>query len=302
MKNKKIILIIGSFIIEVALPFIAIPVVPLLIKDCSITDSIIIGMGISIFIGVWILTRKIDNDYEKLDNDNEYIKDRINSNTRYLNKGFEEVRNNTSRLEYLLAFEKEITEIGNYYFRRQIYEALVEDLEKFKDVNNTLFSGYIETTPYSINTYGIEGIKSAKSKLSFVSSIKDYWERTEFTKDYLTVQYDLINNRAITIKRIFIGEYAHLLKLKPLMEEQSKQGIDVYYIDCDSDYCPNEWKTEDFLIQDDELLVLLEASSHKAGATETKEIITINKALVNPRIELFKNMIHNAKSFKNKPI
>ena len=290
-----------SFVIEVAIPIIAVPVVPLVINNCTTAESVLIGIGISIFVAVWVLTDKTVRNFNKLEKIENKAITGIEKNDKYITKGFENTQDHVARIETILRFEKQIEGIQSVYFRRLIYSKLINVLEKFKEDEAGLFDGYIETNPYSIETYGVEGIKLTKTKVFAVSSIKDYWDRSEFVTDYLKAQYDMISNRSIIIKRIFVGDKDKLYHLREMMKDQYDHGIQVFYIEADSEYCPNEWLQEDFLIQDDMLIVDLKATTHGADS-QSQEIITTRPSIVNGKIALFDTMIHNAKDWSVTPI
>ena len=271
------------------MPFIVIPISPLLIKGCTQAEAFIIGSCISIFIAVWMLTNTVHSSSSE-----------SGLHRKATRKGFDNIDQRFNTLETFFKFENELDSIQNPYFKRRIQFALQKNLEQFKKDNKHLFEGYLETSPYNNDTYGTEGLNNTKREILAVSSIEDYWEREGFTEEYLHTQYCLIKDRAITIKRIFIGNKDTLKKLKRLMKDQQTNGIEVFYIESDSDYCPDEWKKEDFLIQDNSLVVILQADSHKADNSEKKEIITTKVEIVNDKKLQFEKMLSNAIPFSSK--
>lgn len=199
-------------------------------------------------------------------------------------------------LETFLEFYQQINRVQSPYFRRRINSEFMRMVEKFKSDNSVLLSGYVETHPYCVDTYGIDGIKFTTHKLLAVSSINDYWDRENFANDYLKTQYSLIENQSISITRIFVGKKAHLESLKEVMSDQEHHGVNVFYMETDSMYFSSDWENEDFLIQDDMLIVDLKSDSHQAKS-DAKEIISTRKEDVESKIELFNQMLHNAKKF-----
>lgn len=273
---------LGLFVIEVLIPFIAVPLLPSYLGQCTEADAFIIGSCVSIFIAVWTLTNKVNDDHGEFDFHR--------ADTR---KGFDNIDQRLNAFGSFFKFERELDSITNPYFRKRILDLLQQNLEIFKKDNAQLFEGYIETTPYSNDTYGIDGIKTTRNEILAVSSVKDYWDRTGFATEYLKTQYCLIKDRSVTIKRIFIGTKDKLQRMSAVMKDQQANGVEVYYIESDSDYCHSSWCTEDFLIQDGTLLVDLQVKSHKP-TDNGHEIITTKESLVHSKMNLFQKMLNSA--------
>lgn len=186
--------------------------------------------------------------------------------------------------------------ISHPYFRKQICLELEKNIHNFERTHRELFDQYIETTPYSSNTFGIEGLTWTENNICAVSSIEDYWQRDNFINDYLNKQYYMVKNNKIEIKRIFIMPKKKLKQIDKYLKEQKENGIKVYYIDSTSEYFNKDWTNEDFLIQDNILLVELQSKSHKYEKIG-KEIITTDETLVLPKVEIFKKMLESAKEY-----
>lgn len=284
------------FIIQVALPVVAVPILPSLIKGCTEAGAFIIGLGFSIFLAIWEFILDSSEANNEAVEDRNVKSEKIDKLIHHFDKSFENLEDHVYLLETFLDFYQQINRIRSPYFRRKINAEFMRMVEEFKTQNEVLLSGYVETHPYCVDTYGVDGIRFTKHKLLAVSSINDYWDRENFANDYLLTQYNLIENQSISITRIFIGEKEHLKSLVELMKDQDKHGINVYYMETDSMFFSDEWKNQDFLIQDDMLIVDLKTESHRAES-EAKEIISTRKEDVENKIILFNQMLHNAKRY-----
>lgn len=273
------------FLVEVAIPIIFVPLLPQIFSDWSNIDAIIVSICISIFIALWNLDYKFYGKFNNLETEEMKIKKELNNIIQQINS-----------METFYTYQKYIENISHPYFKKQINIALEKNFDIFMKNNHNLFNGYIETDPYENITFGIEGLKLTKKSILAVSSINDYWERDSFIKEYLFTQYNLIKNRKIEIKRIFIIKKDNFKKMRKVMSLQKSYGIEVYYIDTSSKYFNKAWENEDFLIQDKTLLVDLQCNSHKYEHIG-KEIITINKRIVNDKIIIFEKMLGNATLF-----
>ena len=132
-----------------------------------------------------------------------------------------------------------------------------------------------------------------------VSVVPDYWE-DDFSKEYLEQQRLLIRNKKVTIDRIFIFTKEKKEKMNDQMKLQKDYGINVRFVYSDNEYLPPNWLKEDFLIQDDTLLVQIFCDSHRfmeSGSSET-EMITIKANLVAEKVEQFKRMWERANKFE----
>ena len=83
------------------------------------------------------------------------------------------------------------------------------------------------------------------------------------------------------------------------MKEQVKCGIQVFYIDKDSEYFNPQWMQEDFLIQDNELLVDIAGRTHKFNKNDSvEERITMNKNEVQQKLKRFDRLLERATEYK----
>lgn len=273
------------FIIEIVIPIIITPLLPSIITDFNEAESLIISICVSILIAIWNLDYKFNNET-------------ISSgfHRKDTKKEFDSIHQKFDVFETFYEFQETLNKISHPYFKKQIDLALEKDIEVFVHKNNDLFNGYVETNPYENRTFGVEGLKWTNKSIFAVSSVNDYWERDSFIDDYLLEQYNLIENRNVTIKRIFIATANNLKKISRIMETQKEHGIEVYYIDSSSVYFNKSWEKEDFLIQDETLLVDLQCDCHKYNHIG-KEIITVSDTLIHQKMDTFKKMLENAKLY-----
>lgn len=298
MKKKNVNLKrIVFFVIQVLLPVVAVPFIPLFINGCTEGEAFIIGLGCSVFFAIWDLSVDTSEANEAAIEDRKNKSEKIDKLNHHFDKSFENLEDHVYFLETFLDFYQQINKIQNPYFRRKVNSEFLKMVEQFKKEKNDLLSGFVSTNPYCVDTYGVEGIKFTKNKLLAVSSITDYWDRENFADDYLKTQYSLIENQSVSIARIFVGQKLHIESLYELMQDQCEHGIDVYYMETDSKYFSPAWKNEDFLIQDDSLIVDLKSDAHSAES-EATEIISTRKEDVERKIELFNQMLHNAKRYE----
>jgi hypothetical protein len=178
-----------------------------------------------------------------------------------------------------------------------------QKLKAFLSDNQDLFNGTYRTNPHSTDTFGVRGIELTRSngRIQAVSSVPDYWS-DDFTHRYLEAQKELIKKKHIQIQRIFIfsgKSKEDKERYTNLMEQQMKIGIDVYYIDTENQYVNDTWKTEDFLIQDDTLLVELDhCNTHTYFSEEEDyEIITTDVSKIETKKALFEKMCERATKY-----
>lgn len=283
MKNSKKFIL---FVIEVIIPFIAAPLIPCIL-DCTEGEGFLIGSCISIFMAIWAVSSKIDSQ-----------NDAFSTHDRDMKRGFSDVDDRVYHVETLLDFEEALEKVETPYFRKRLDDALRRMVSEFKETNRDLFEGRVITNPYSVNTYGANGLKWTENEILAVSSVNDYWERSDFVSEYLRTQFDLIEDKSVTIKRIFVGTKDVLDHTEGYMKMQKQGGIDVYCLVTDSEYCNKDWIGQDFLIQDRKLLVDLHVNSHKAD-DPGEEIISIKEAEVREKYELFSHMLNNSRRFEN---
>lgn len=186
----------------------------------------------------------------------------------------------------------QIRNISHPYFRKW---ACIK-LHEFLAENNALFSGNNFTNPHSEDTFGISGIKFTRTSLKALTSVSDYWQ-DNFTIDYLAKQAELIS-KGIKIQRVFILEEGGYEKAKEQMKYQKELGIDVYYIYKGNQYIDPLWLEEDYLIQDNMLLVQIYCDTHQfIKQDKCSEEITTDKAKVTLKIERFQRIIERSIRF-----
>jgi len=210
----------------------------------------------------------------------------------------------SSQLETKIDELKIFAEIKDLVFKQKhqyFKEWGLIKLEKFIDENRDFFKGTNYTTPHSEDTFGIPGLKLTKrfGTIRALSSVKDYWE-DDFIDDYLETQRILIAEKDVKIQRIFVINKNQLNNVKAIMEYQKKIGIDVFFIFIGNDYINSEWLEEDYLIQDDKLLVQIVIKSHKFNRdASNSELITLKESIVNNRIKRFKRISERAQKYTN---
>lgn len=179
-------------------------------------------------------------------------------------------------------------------------------LEKFMSDNYTFFSGTDYTNPHAENTFGVSGIEFTKRCLKATTAVSDYWNDS-FTLSYLKKQADMIKN-GIAITRIFIIDAGKVNEAIAQMRYQHNLGISVYYIEKGNKYINPDWLLEDYLIQDDELLVQIYCESHKFNSNDTNsEEITTDTFKVKQKIERFqrikeRSILFDEKNFDSKTV
>ena len=198
-------------------------------------------------------------------------------------------------LKILSEIQEGIQRNDHPYFRRWAFRRL----DQFIEQNTEFFEGTNRTNPHAEDTFGIDGMKETLKfgSIKAVSVVEDYWEDA-FTKEYLRVQEELIRTKKVRIQRIFVTSSDKLDKIIPAMEAQYKLGIEVFYIYYDNQFVNREWLKEDYLIQDDRLLVQIYCESHKYNDMEKEtELITVVPAVVNRKIDRFLRILERAEKF-----
>ncbi len=169
-------------------------------------------------------------------------------------------------------------------------------IDGFLSDNDEFFDRTNWTNPHAEDTFGISGIQFTRKTLKAITAVSDYWQ-DNFTIDYLKKQAEMIE-RGVSIKRIFIIEKNGLEAATPQMAYQLSLGIEVYYIEKGNEFIDPEWLTEDYLIQDDELLVQIFCSSHQFGGQDTTmEQITMDSVKVKNKIERFQRILERSHKF-----
>lgn len=194
--------------------------------------------------------------------------------------------------ETLDVVREKVLSVDHDYFKKWICIKLNE----FIETNAAFFDGTNSTNPHAEDTFGISGIGFTKKSIKALSSINDYWD-DGFTKEYLEKQADMIS-KGIDIIRIFVVDMELNLLGFEQMERQYNLGIKVYYIEKDNEFINPLWLLEDYLIQDDELLVQIFCESHRFIATNNQtEKITMNPSKVKIMVERFHRLLECSTKF-----
>lgn len=224
----------------------------------------------------------------------------IHYNIECLRDLYENVSGNVRDIEALQKIKNNIENIDHPYFQKWTRTKLEMILEH----NRSLFSGKNYTNPHAEDTFGIEGLRYTRNNgtLKATSVVPDYW-LDDFTKQYLKVQEELIRDKKVKIQRIFIFPKAMKKKYIKLMKDQVNIGIDVRYIHKENKFIYEDWLNEDYLIQDDKLLVQIFCSTHKCDKGQNEvgnELITIDPIIVREKIERFERLLERSYKFEKR--
>lgn len=195
---------------------------------------------------------------------------------------------------------------GHPYFAKQGAMRLRKLLHDFMRDHALLLGGTHHTTPSDADTFGTPGIEMTRpgGTLDCLSSMVGYWKDTrnrshleEEIGPYLAKQRDLVKHRAVTVRRIFVIERADFPDFLPVFATQRRCGLIVRILFRD---CPEtlltispEWLMEDYLIQDQSLIVMLQPLPHHRDhryERDVKETITTDPAVVAERIARFEHL------------
>lgn len=195
-----------------------------------------------------------------------------------------------------LSLVSKTDDINHPYFRKLMKSKLNDFIAK----NEGLLKGVNYTTPHSFDTFGIDGLRYTKQSIKAVSVVPDYWE-TNFSKKYLEKQEELILNSSVEIQRIFIFPEDKYYYYNTIMKEQSEMGIDVRYLFDNSPYLNKDMIKDDYLIQDDELLVQIFCKSHRFDQKDEKtELITLDQSKVQFKIKQFKFLCSISETYEQR--
>ncbi len=166
-------------------------------------------------------------------------------------------------------------------------------LDEFLAENDEFFDGTNWTNPHSEQTFGIAGIAFTKKSLKATTAVADYWD-DNFTIEYLNKQAEMIK-KGVTIHRIFIIEKGCVENAVKQMDYQYNLGINVFYIEKGNEFIDPSWLLEDYLIQDDELLVQIYCESHQFDSqNNNNEEITMNPIKVKKKVERFQRILERS--------
>jgi len=187
------------------------------------------------------------------------------------------------------SLKKSVYHLDHPYFRKWV----CMKLNAFLADNKLFFAGTNWTNPHSEDTFGVSGLSFTQKSIKAVTSVSDYWE-DNFTIEYLKIQGDMAS-QGIEISRIFILERDKFDSVLPQLEYQRELGIQVYYIYKDNEYIDPKWLEDDFLIQDDKLLVQIFCSTHQfSSQNQCEEQITVDIVQVKNKIERFQRILERA--------
>lgn len=172
-------------------------------------------------------------------------------------------------------------------------------LDEFLSENSEFFDGTNWTNPHSEETFGITGIGFTKKNIKATTAVADYWD-DNFTIEYLNRQAEMIQ-KGIKIYRVFIVEKGCVEKAIKQMNYQHSLGINVYYIEKGNEFIDPSWLLEDYLIQDDELLVQIYCESHQFNSqNNNNEEITMNPIKVKKKVERFQRIMERSIKYNPK--
>lgn len=246
-------------------------------------DNLVDGIILTILLtlAVTMIEQKIKNEQSESSLKNELQK----------------IQDELCDMQQKLLWTEELQKISHPYFKKLMSYRISHFLQQNKEI----LAGINRTSPHADDTFGVEGISYTKEygNIKAVSSIDDYWE-DDFSVSYLDMQQKLIREKHVTIQRIFILDKNQFSKKEKLLKDQHRRGIQVYYVDKKSPYLDAEWLNDDFLIQDDELLVQINGNSHKVSddGTGTTEIITMDPDIVQNKIERFLRLLERSTKYK----
>jgi hypothetical protein len=215
--------------------------------------------------------------------------------SEYLNgdsaKKLGDIEDAVTRLHYSNKLAMELGRKRHPHFQR----LLAERIDKFMADNKPILDEATETSPQSAETFGIEGLRFTKNRLRCLSSIPTYWDDRRNLPDtsnggYLAAQKALIDSHKINIERIFVFCSADQAKYTPIMRAHKKAGVDVWFVlNDDAHNLETAWLEEDYLIQDDSLLVDLVdwQSPGKISVYTAREIITANPAAIAKKLRKY---------------
>ena len=195
-------------------------------------------------------------------------------------------------IQTMQRLKKRMFNLDHAYFKKWAYMKL----NTFMSNNESFFDGTNWTNPHSEDTFGISGIAFTQKSIKAISVVQDYWE-DNFTIEYLKRQGELIT-RGVDIWRVFVIEKDKFEDAKAKMERQRELGIKVYYIFKGNEYIDPQWLEEDYLIQDDKLLVQIYCSTHQfSSQNKSEEQITVDIVTVKNKIERFQRILERAEPF-----
>lgn len=166
-------------------------------------------------------------------------------------------------------------------------------LNEFLSKNDDFFDGTNYTNPHAEDTFGVTGIEFTEHELKAITAVSDYWQDS-FTIAYLQKQEELIK-RGVSIYRVFVIEEGKLNDAIEQMNYQYNLGIKVYYIEKSNGFIDPAWLVEDYLIQDNQLVVEIFCTTHQFDEKgKNTERITMDIVEVQKKIERFQRIIERS--------
>ena len=250
----------------------------------SWAEGVIIGACISLLIAITKLCVDLKPFIEGINLANKAVERKIDNLSDQL-----------TNIEKVLVAKYRVEILDVPYFKTLVdshFKGFIKD-------NESLIMGYHETHPYNDDTFGVKGLLTTTKSIDAVSSVYNYWERSPFVESYLKAHEQIIKDRKVIVRRIFIASHDELIKLSDMMDRNAKVGVEVYCLESDSEYIKQEWKHEDFLIQDNRLAVILVNMDSHLPSAQGKEIITMMDADVEGKKAIFDGLLKNAYTLKD---
>lgn len=247
--------------------------------------SILIAIGVAIYTHSYSLA-KMSDEHEETHLNIKVSKEQSLREISNINKAI-------SQIEKLVKLEINSNNL-HPYFVKQVRMKLEKSLDSIKD----LLEGKNWTSPNnSLETFGAEGLRLTKDNgiIKATSAVPDYWLDPR-SDNYLKANEEIIKTKNARIIRIFIYPKAKHTSMKSKMQIQKDMGIEVRYIHKESTYATKEYLEEDYLIQDDEILVQIFCSSHQnLDIQEKTELITTSKVEVEEMLNHFDHLYSQSK-------
>lgn len=188
-----------------------------------------------------------------------------------------------------------VNQKGNVIFLQRAKDA-IKDCDEVLDL---LTEGRMRVDPRSKHTFGSNGLKSAKQTVRAVAYANpDYWY-SSYAKTYLNTNYEAAKT-GIQITRIWIQNHQTLLMLKDIIESQHNAGIDTFVVTPEA--LPKHL-LEDYMVVDDQLLVMLDLFYDRHVRTETISVNERDLYEANSKFEMLKKYAHKFTEydFSNSP-
>lgn len=207
-----------------------------------------------------------------------------------------------TRKDYIF---KEYYSVEHPYFKHVLQNKIMDLIES--DEVQTLINGTYVTNPQAQDTYGVNGLDYTEEfgNILFFSSIHDFWDDWRNVKDgkYLAKQVELMKYKNVSITRIFSINKSEFEKVKQLMKYQAELGIDVFYIfkdESSNQTIQDEWLEEDYLIQDEKLLVdLVPDNTKEDNHINRTEVITTKTIIVERKLQKYLHILERAIRYKS---